>query len=393
MDWRRFSFEYRLRLDDLFPALIRIEACKEAALNLVLPSGWKAQLDQLNRVRAVHGTTALEGNPLSEAEVRRQMDLLTADSVPPRNQSADQRQVRNAGMAQDWVRLRFTSTARPVRLSDILHMHKLITEGSDETDNIPGQLRTLPVVVGTPALGGVHQGAPPPDLPRLMEEFVEFVNSRRFMAQHPVVRALLAHFFLVTIHPFGDGNGRVSRLVEAGILFRDGYNVFGFYGLSNYFYRNGDEYKRLLQQSRQMQPFDLNAFVTFGIEGFAVELTGINNFIKTKLNRIVYRDTLVRVRNQRTGVRRRVINGREHRLLEFLLKETEPTDPLADEPSKKINLSDLLQAPYVTAVYGNVTTRTFHRELIRLSEMGFIKFSDQGREPMIELDFAAIEKY
>ena len=92
-------------------------------------------------------------------------------------------------------------------------------------------------------------------------------------------RALFAHFFLVTIHPFGDGNGRVSRLVEAGILFRSKYNVHGFYGLSNYFYRHGAEYKSLLQKSRRSQPFDLSEFVAFGIRGFRAELKGINNFI------------------------------------------------------------------------------------------------------------------
>ena len=393
MDWQRFSFEYRLRLDALTPGLIRIEASREAALNLVLPPDWKTQLDQLNRVRAVHGTTALEGNPLSEAEVHRQMDLLASPSTPPAIPSRDQRQVQNASLAQDWVRQRFTPAGAPLRRSDILHMHALITEGSDETDNTPGSLRTHPVVVGTAALGGVHRGAPPQDVSGLVDRFVAFVNSRPFMANHPVVRALLAHFFLVTIHPFGDGNGRVSRLVEAGILFHGEYNVFGFYGLSNYFYRHGDDYKRLLQQSRDTQPFDLNAFVAFGVEGFAAELKGINNFIKTKLNRVVYRATLVRAFNQRAGKRRRIINQREYGLLDFLLQETEPTDPFAEAPSRRIEFSDLRQAPYVKGVYKSVTPRTFYRELIRLAEMGFIKFSVQEQEPTIEIDFEAIGKY
>ena len=44
-------------------------------------------------------------------------------------------------------------------------------------------------------------------------------------------------------------------------------------------------------------------------------------------------------------------------------------------------------------MYRNVTTRTFHRELIRLAETGFIKFSVQNREPTIEIDFEAIGKY
>lgn len=393
MDWQRFRFEYQLQTDKQRSELIQIEAYKEAALNLVLPPDWRDQLDQLNRVRAVHGTTALEGNPLSEAAVSQQIALLAVSSGQLPSRSREEQQVRNASSAQDWVRLRFMPRSRPLGYSDIVRMHAMLTRSSDETNNVPGQLRTHSVVVGAESLGGVHRGAPPEDLPRLVEEFVQFVNSQRVAAEHPVVQALLAHFFLVTLHPFGDGNGRVSRLVEAGILFQGGYNVLGFYGLSNYFYRNGDEYKLLLQQSRRVQPFDLNAFVAFGLKGFAAELKGINNFIKTKLNRVVYRTTLVRALNQRASKRRRVINQREYGLLHFLLEETEPVDPFADEPSKKIKFDDLLRAPYISTVYKNVTRRTFFRELLRLADMGFIKPVGRGDDLTIELDFAAIGRY
>jgi len=83
-----------------------------------------------------------------------------------------------------------------------------------------------------------------------------------------------------------------------------------------------------------------------------------NNFIKTKLNRVVYRTTLVCALGQRAGKRRRVINQREYRLLEFLLQETEPTDPFAEEPSRKVGFCALIQAPYVTGVYRTVTRDT-----------------------------------
>ncbi len=395
MNWRRFRFEYSIQLESLTSDLIAIEAYRQAALNLVLPPPWKEQLDQLNRVRAVHGTTALEGNPLTEAEVRLQMEHLQESEEPPANQSMEQRQVSNAGLAQEWVRERLSPGSEPLRLPDILYLHERLTEGSDEKDNVPGRLRMHRVVVGTEELGGVHRGAPPENLPRLMDEFVEFVNSKRCLDQHPVVRALLAHFFLVTIHPFGDGNGRVSRLVEAGILFQGGYNVLGFYGLSNFFYRNADQYKHLLQQSRRTQPFDLTAFVAFGIKGFAAELRGINDFIKAKLNRLVYRDTMVRALGQRAGKRRRVLNTREYDLLDFLLQETEPIDPFSDAPSRKIGLSELVQAAYVQAVYKDVKRRTLWRELIRLAEMGFIRVSAAAEmeDSTIEIDFDAIGKY
>ncbi len=394
MDWNRFDFEYRLRSEHLHAQLVQIEGHREAALNLVLPPDWSEQLDRLNRVRTAHGTTALEGNPLSEAEVERQIDLLPEVQTQTGGLSREQMQIRNAAIAQDWVKKRFMPEAAPIGFADILYMHELVTTHSDETNNVPGQLRTFSVVVGTTALGGVHRGAPHSDLRRLMERFVTFVNSRRLVeGEHPVVRALLAHFFLVTIHPFGDGNGRVSRLIEAGLLFEGGYNVLGFYGLSNYFYQNADEYRRHLQRCRRRQPFDLESFVAFGVKGFAAELGGINNFIKTKLNRVIYRNMLARAANQREGKRRRVLNGREHGLLDFLLLETEPIDPFSPEPSRQIEYSQLLRAPYVKAAYKDVTARTFFRELIRLVERGFITLERRGDDFLFSIDFSAIGRY
>ena len=392
MDWARFRFSWRLQ-GNFFPDLVQIEAYREAALNLVLPPDWSRQLDELNRIRAVHGTTALEGNPFSEEAVGEQLrrQAESPDSLGP--ESREQRQIRNAGRAQDWVRQRFTPGSPPIQVSDILEMHRLLTEGSDDRNNVPGRLRTHGVVVGARDLGGVHRCAPHEDVPRLMDQFVEFVASREVGAQHPVVRALLAHFFLVTIHPFGDGNGRVSRLVEAGILFQGAYNVHGFYGLSNYFYRHRDEYISLLQKSRDSQPFDLSEFTAFGIEGFRSELKGINNFIKTRMNRVMFRNALTRARNHRVGPRRWALNQREHDLLEFLVRTTEPSDPFVEEPSRRITFIELVSDPYVRTVYQRVKPRTFRREVTRLVEQGFIKAVDLEGELTVELDFRAIEKY
>ncbi len=245
-------------------------------------------------------------------------------------------------------------------------------------------------------MGGVHVGAPCERLYNLMKDLIGFVNSGGLNDEHPVVKALLTHFFLVTLHPFGDGNGRVSRLLEAGILFQGDYNVHGFYGLSNFFYQNEIEYKTLLQKCRYHHPLDVTPFVLFGIKGFANELAGINNFVKTKINRIVYRQMLVGNYNKHVGVRRRLLNLREYQLLEFLRNETEPIDPFSDEPSRIITLSELVEHSYIKSAYKDVTQRTLIRELVRLGEFGFIKI---GRENgaltsiTIELDFGAIAKY
>ena len=390
MNWDCFNFDYQLDFPEMMAFLIRIEGRKEAAMSLLLPSEWKEQLDVLNRIRTIHGSTALEGNPLSESNVA---DFL-AGKIGPDSAERAFRQILNADTAQTWVRARFLPGNRPMSLDDILHMHELMTRVSDEGNNIPGRLRTHGVQVGTPELGGVHLGAPHEDLQQLMEDFVVFVNSRRFRGEHPVVRTLLAHFFLVTIHPFGDGNGRVSRLVEAAILHEGGYNVHGFYGLSNYFYRNGDEYKRRLQECRRQQPFNVAPFVRFGLRGFDAELLGINNFIKTKLNRLVYRDLLTRALGMRVSKRRQLINTREFALLDYLLAETEPTDPFSEDLSTRIRLADLVRSPYVRGAYRDVTDRTFIREILRLAELGFIALETEPEtgQQTIGIDFGAIER-
>ena len=397
MFWETFEFDYTLDSLNVFPEMVSIEGYKQAALNLILPPEWRSQLDRLNRIRAIHGTTALEGNPLSEAEVERQIEIIEeeGESADETKITKEQLQIRNSARAQEWVRKRFQPGSPPVGLSDILAMHKLVTEGSDEAHNIPGALRTHANQVGSIDMGGIHKGSLHESLYELMEEFVGFLNSKRFMANHPVTRALLAHFFLVTIHPFGDGNGRVSRLLEAGILFQGEYNVHGFYGLSNHFYANEREYKTLLQECRRNKPLNVSGFIKFGVEGFKNELAGINNFVKTKLNRVIYRQMLVRNYNMRTGVRRRLLNVREYQLLDFLLSATEPLDPFSESPSRKINLSELEEYPLIKSIYRDVTPRTFHRELTRLAEIGMIKFQREvsSNSQIVELDFDAISKY
>lgn len=101
MDLDTFTFTYRLNMAGLFQDLVSIEAYKLSAQNLVLPPDWREQLDQLNRMRAVHGTTALEGNQLTEAEVSRQIAIIeqSSDTGQP-SATRDQQQVRNAGLAQ-----------------------------------------------------------------------------------------------------------------------------------------------------------------------------------------------------------------------------------------------------------------------------------------------------
>jgi Fic family protein len=271
MDWIQFEFDYLLDLKRLTPHLLAIEAHKQAALTRVLPPQWRAFVAE----------------PTSTG--------LSADELT---------RIRNAADARAWVSKRFVPGTPPLAIQDLLTMHRMVAD-SATGEYAPGELRSLPVQVGRREVGGLHMGAPANWLPRLMHSYIQFIRSDRLCSLHPVIQALVAHFFLVTLHPFGDGNGRVSRLLTAAILLQRGYNVHGgFYALSDYFYLNDIKYHSMLHRCWQSPPpFDLTAFVAFGMEGLVMELRSIGSFSKMKLNRIVDRETLLAAHSA-TGPRR-----------------------------------------------------------------------------------------
>ena len=262
MDWLQFEFDYRLDLPRLTPHLLAVEAHKPEALTRVLPPQWR------------------------ESSLMQNVEELPDEQT--------QQDLQRSARARSWVNKRFAAGAPPLALTDLLTMHKMVTDGATG-EYVPGVLRSLPVQVGRREVGGLHMGAPASRLPRLMDEYIGFLTSDRVRGLHPVVQVLIAHFFLVTIHPFGDANGRVSRLLTAGILLQRGYKVHGgFYALSDYFYLNDIKYHSMLHRCWQSPlPFDLTEFVAFGLEGFVMELRSIGSFIKMKFNRIVDRETLL----------------------------------------------------------------------------------------------------
>jgi Fic/DOC family len=263
MEWLKFEFDYRLDLQRVTPHILAVETHKQAALTRVLPPQWR-------KPAAVQAL---------------------AEPADEKLQS----RIRNAANARAWVNERFAPGTPPLALADLMTMHRMVADGATG-EYVPGALRMLPVQVGRREVGGLHMGAPTNWLPRLMSEYIQFINSDRLCSLHPVIHTLLAHFFLVTIHPFGDGNGRVSRLLTAGILLQRGYNVHGgFYALSDYFYLNDIRYHSLLHRCWQSPPLDLTEFVAFGMEGFVMELRSISSFIKMKLCRVVDREMLLQL--------------------------------------------------------------------------------------------------
>jgi Fic family protein len=296
-DWASFDFSYSLDLRSLVPHILALEQYKEAALSPVLPPHWL----ETPQAPLAAGEDGASAHPPWGAQ-RPAAEPRSDDRAAEEEQQVP---VRDSSKARAWIKQRFVPGSAPVALADILTLHGMVAEEQGVSGPTAGALRTTPVEVGRQRVGGVHQGAPRKRLPQLMARYVPFIDGPDLRALPPVIHALLAHFFLDTLHPFVDGNGRTCRLVAAAILSRHGYNVHGTYGLIRYFYRHEIRYHTMLHRIWQRCPFAVTPFVAFGIEGFVLELKSVDTFIKMKLNRPRDSELSAPALRQRIRARRR----------------------------------------------------------------------------------------
>jgi len=302
-----FDPRINLRDEELLSLCVEIEAHKLSVLKLPVPPGMRKHLNRINIVRQLKGTTGIEGNTLSEGEIE---SLISVTDVQ-QDQNLEEREVLNAYQVLNFVS-KLQSEGIDILITEELvkDLHRLNTLGCDYADNIPGEYRRTQVVAGN------YRPPEPGEVPGLMKRFVEFINSREVVkGLKPLIRAILAYFYLVSIHPFADGNGRTSRALEACVLYHSGYNIYGFYSLANFYYKNRSEYIKQLQDARFRYDGDLNAFVKFALRGFLSELTLVQEEILDYIRKVIFTDYLMELQEND------VINWRIFAIMQYLLKD------------------------------------------------------------------------
>ena len=113
---------------------------------------------------------------------------------------------------------RLAQGKKPISEQDILYIHGIAMKGIDEAE--PGAYRRGQVAI----TGSRYRPPPPYEVPFLMTDYLGWLNGNPEELR-PVELAGLAHFKLVHVHPFVDGNGRVARLLMNLFLLRHGYPI------------------------------------------------------------------------------------------------------------------------------------------------------------------------
>jgi len=176
-----------------------------------LPPELVANLNEWFRVELTYTSNAIEGNTLSRRETAVVLDKgITVGGKGLK----DHLEAINHAHAFDFVHQMINQHHEQIAERDVLKVHELILKGLDDSN--AGCYRNVAVRIAgsTVVLPNYRK------VPQLMEDFVDWLQKADL---HPAALASEAHYRLVTIHPFVDGNGRTARLLMNLILMRHGY--------------------------------------------------------------------------------------------------------------------------------------------------------------------------
>ena len=358
----RWDVHFNLRIDrddrGLIEHLALIRSLSRTIREIPVPPSVQERLHRLNIVRAVRGTTGIEGTELTEEEVSQVLSADAETSVLPVSREREEREVRNANDLMRYVEhVLMTDPATPLSEQLIRRFHEILTRGINYEHNEPGRYRNT----------GVHVGSfQPPrheEVPALMSGLIGWLNDGRGETFDAVVRAVVAHFLLVSIHPFGDGNGRTSRGVESFLLYKAGINVRGFYSLANYYYEHRDEYVGLLDHVRFRSDPDVTPFVLFALEGLAKELGQVHSELLSQLTIVSFKEYA----HERMSSGGRINTLAGQRQFMFVLE-------LADQT---VALSSLVSGGHPLARhYSRLSARTIYRDVDLLESLDLIVVED-----------------
>jgi Fic family protein len=211
------------------------------------------RLSSLRRVASIESigsSTRIEGSKLSDREVEKLLSNVEVKSFDTR----DEQEV--AGYAET-MELVFRSW-KEITLTEnhVKQLHRDLLRFSEKDAHHRGEYKAQPNSVAAfdetgKEIGVVFETATPFDTPRLMTEAVGWVKERMENRQlHPLLVTAIFIVVFLEVHPFQDGNGRLSRILTTLLLLRAGYAYVPYSSLEGVIEQNKESYYLALRQTQ-----------------------------------------------------------------------------------------------------------------------------------------------
>jgi Fic family protein len=236
---------------EILSLIARIDEFKGAwrALGTLAPDRLSA-LRRVATIESIGSSTRIEGSKLTDREVELLLSNLEMKSLATR----DEQEVAGYAELMDLV---FSSWQDiPLTENYIKQLHQVLLSYSEKDSWHRGNYKTNSNSVAAFDEAGVQIGivfetASPYDTPRLMAELVTWVNQEREAARlHPLLITALWVVVFLEIHPFQDGNGRLSRVLTTLLLLQAGYAYVPYSSLESVIERSKEAYYLGLRQTQ-----------------------------------------------------------------------------------------------------------------------------------------------
>ncbi|MBI5118395.1 Fic family protein, partial [Candidatus Poribacteria bacterium] len=252
-------------------SLITLAAEIRAWINsAVVDVSWLPILQRETAARLAHSSTGIEGNPLTLPEVEA---LARGEEIGAK--AKDKQEILNALAAMNWVWNR--KAAAPIKESGLLRLHRVLTR-KVLPDEQSGHYKTRQNRIVDHRGITVYTRPPPDKAHQLKLELLDWINSKESVALHPVIVSAIVHHRLVSIHPFSDGNGRISRALAIWLLYSRGFDTHHLFALDEYFERERQRYYQKIQQARDLDD-DLSYWLEYVAEGVVETLKTVKERI------------------------------------------------------------------------------------------------------------------
>jgi Fic family protein len=236
---------------EILNLIARIDEFKGAwrALGALAPERLSA-LRRVATIESIGSSTRIEGSRLTDREVARLLSNMAIQSFDTR----DEQEVAGYAELMDLV---FSSWQDiPFNENHIKQLHQVLLRHSAKDARHGGQYKTQPNSIaafdeGGTQIGIVFETATAFDTPRLMAELVSWVTDEREGGQlHPLLIIAIFVVVFLEIHPFQDGNGRLSRVLTTLLLIQAGYAHVPYSSLESVIELNKEAYYLALRQTQ-----------------------------------------------------------------------------------------------------------------------------------------------
>ena len=328
--------------------------CAHIANIPLAPEEWR-EMHRVYLAKGVLGTTAIEGNTLSEEEVRKAVE---GKLTLPESKEYLKQEVENIIALFNEVAQQIHKNTLPEISPELLRHYnaRILARLPLPDEVVPGEFRRHRVGVGA------YRCPPAEDVEEMVRVLCDRLKSFDAMPLDGHVRAILkaivAHLYVAWIHPFGDGNGRTARMLEAVILLQSGIPSPASHLLSNYYNATRTEYYRVLDRAGKTR--DPWAFVGYAIIGLRDELREQRARLMEKVWNVVWKNHIY------STFDRKKKTARTQRQLQLALELAKQTEAV------KLNQIMTLSAK-IALLYGNKRSlATLRRDVQSLLTDGLI---------------------